>query len=46
MTVKPSFDDASSALWGVAGVAVAAGVLFWRYRTTTVPAAHEPAPVE
>jgi hypothetical protein len=32
MTVKPSFDDASSILWGVAGAAVIAALLFWRYR--------------
>ena len=32
MSVKPSFDDASSILWGVAGGAVAAVLLFWRYR--------------
>ena len=32
MTVKPSFDDASSILWGLAGAAVIAALLFWRYR--------------
>jgi len=32
MTVKPSFDDASSILWGLAGAAVASVLVFWRYR--------------
>jgi uncharacterized membrane protein len=32
MTVKPSFEDASSLLWGLAGAAVAAGLIVWRYR--------------
>jgi hypothetical protein len=32
MVVKPSFDDASSILWAVAGAAVAGGLIFWRYR--------------
>lgn len=32
MTVRPSFDDASSLLWGLAGAAVAAGLVYWRYR--------------
>ena len=32
MTVKPAFGDAASILWGVAGVAVAAGLVYWRYR--------------
>jgi uncharacterized membrane protein len=32
MSVKPSFDDASSIVWGLAGAAVAAGLVFWRYR--------------
>ena len=32
MTVKPDFGDASSILWGAAGAAVAAGLVFWRYR--------------
>jgi uncharacterized membrane protein len=31
MTVKPSFDDASSILWGLAGTAVIAGLLVRRY---------------
>lgn len=32
MTVKPDFGDASSILWGLAGAAVVAGLLFWRHR--------------
>jgi uncharacterized membrane protein len=32
MTVKPEFGDAASILWGLAGAAVIAGVLLWRYR--------------
>ena len=32
MTVKPSFDDASSMLWGLAGAVVIAALLVWRYR--------------
>jgi uncharacterized membrane protein len=32
MAVKPDFGDASSWLWGLAGVAVAAGLILWRYR--------------
>ena len=32
MTVKPDFGDAASILWGLAGAAVAAGLVFWRYR--------------
>jgi hypothetical protein len=32
MAVKPSFDDASSILWGLAGAAVASALIFWRYR--------------
>ena len=41
MTVKPDFGDAASILWGVAGVAVAAGLVYWRYR---VALAQGPAP--
>jgi uncharacterized membrane protein len=33
MTVKPDFGDAASVLWGVAGAGLAAGVVYWRYRT-------------
>jgi uncharacterized membrane protein len=32
MTVKPDFGDAASILWGVGGAAVAAGLIYWRYR--------------
>jgi uncharacterized membrane protein len=32
MTVKPEFGDASSLFWGIAGAAVAAGLIYWRYR--------------
>jgi uncharacterized membrane protein len=32
MTVKPDFGDAASVLWGAAGAAVAAGLIYWRYR--------------
>ncbi len=28
MTVEPDFDDASSILWGLAGAAVAAGLVY------------------
>jgi uncharacterized membrane protein len=32
MTVKPDFGDTASILWGVAGAAVAVGLIYWRYR--------------
>lgn len=32
MTVKPSFDDAGSIVWGVVGALVIAALVFWRYR--------------
>jgi uncharacterized membrane protein len=32
MTVKPDFGDAASILWGLAGAAVAAALIYWRYR--------------
>jgi uncharacterized membrane protein len=32
MTVKPDVSDAASILWGLAGAAVAAGLIYWRYR--------------
>lgn len=32
MTVKPDFGDAASIIWGVAGAAVAGGLVYWRYR--------------
>jgi uncharacterized membrane protein len=40
MAVKPSFDDAGSLLWGLAGALVAAGLVYWRYRA----ALSRPAP--
>ncbi len=43
MAVKPDFGDASSILWGLAGAAVAAGLIFWRYRVSL--AAPPPVPV-
>ncbi len=42
MTVKPDFGDAASVLWGLAGAAVAAGLVFWRYRVAL--AAGPPGP--
>jgi uncharacterized membrane protein len=35
MTVKPSFDDTASILWGVAGALVAGGLVVWRYLATS-----------
>ena len=35
MTVKPDFGDAASILWGVAGAAVVAGLVYWRYRVAS-----------
>jgi uncharacterized membrane protein len=48
MTVKPSFDDAASILWGLAGAAVAAGLVYWRYRVALAagPPGGAPAPAE
>lgn len=43
MTVKPEFGDAASILWGVAGAAVAAGLVYWRYR---VALAQGPPPAQ
>ena len=40
MTVKPDFGDAASILWGVAGAAVVAALVYWRYRV----ALSRPAP--
>ena len=40
MTVKPDFGDVASVLWGLAGAAVAAGLVYWRYRV----ALSQPAP--
>jgi len=39
MTVKPDFGDAASILWGVAGAAVVAGLVYWRYRVALARAA-------
>jgi uncharacterized membrane protein len=39
MTVKPDFDDAASVLWGLVGGAVAAGLIYWRYRVALARAA-------
>jgi uncharacterized membrane protein len=44
MTVKPQVGDAGSLLWGLAGVAVAAGLVAWRYRAATARALAEAAP--
>ena len=33
MAVKPDFGDASSILWGLAGAAIAAGLIYWRYES-------------
>jgi len=41
MTVKPDFGDAASILWGVAGAAVVAGLVYSRYR---VALAQGPSP--
>lgn len=47
MTVKPDVGDAASILWGVAGAAVAAGLVYWRYRVALAqgppPAAVSPS---
>ena len=48
MTVKPDFGDAASILWGLAGVLVAAGLVYWRYRVALAagPPGGAPAPAE
>jgi uncharacterized membrane protein len=38
MAVKPDFGDAGSILWGLAGAALVAGAIVWRYRATMVEA--------
>jgi uncharacterized membrane protein len=43
MAVKPSFDDAGSILWGLAGGLVAAGLVYWRYRLALARPAPAPA---
>ena len=42
MTVKPDFGDASSIVCGVVLAAVAAGLVYWRYRVS-VAAVRPPA---
>ena len=44
MTVKPEFGDAASMLWGVAGAAVAAGLVYWRYRVSLTQGPPRPVP--
>lgn len=41
MAVKPSFGDAASILWGVAGALAVGGLVYWRYRA--VAQAPEPS---
>jgi hypothetical protein len=43
MTVKPDFGDAGSILWGVVGAAVAAGLVYWRYRASLAQGPPRPA---
>ena len=43
MTVKPEFGDAASILWGIAGAAVAAGLIYWRYRVALTQGPPQPA---
>jgi len=44
MTVKPDFGDASSILWALAGAAVAAGLVYWRYKVALSRPAPGPPP--
>ncbi len=46
MAVKPSFDDVSTILWGLAGAAVAGGLVVWRYKVALAagPPGRPPAP--
>jgi hypothetical protein len=37
MTIKPSFDDAGSWIWGVLGAVVIGALVYWRYREATQP---------
>lgn len=46
MTVKPEVGDAGSLLWGLAGAAVAAGLVSWRYRVVAARALAAPAPAQ
>ena len=43
MTVKPDFGDAALILWGLAGAAVAAGLVYWRYRAALAQGPPRPA---
>lgn len=45
MTVKPEVGDAGSLLWGLAGAAVAAGLVSWRY-VVAARALAAPAPAQ
>jgi uncharacterized membrane protein len=38
MTVKPDFGDTASIVWGLVGVAIAAGLVVWRYRVAQAKA--------
>ena len=42
MAVKPNLDDAGSFVWGVAGAAVAAALIYWRYRLAVAPGTGAP----
>jgi uncharacterized membrane protein len=48
MTVKPDFGDTASILWGLAGLLVAAALVYWRYRVALAagPPGAAPAPAE
>jgi uncharacterized membrane protein len=46
MTVKPDVGDAASILWGAAGAAVAAGLIYWRYRAALAAAPGPPPAIE
>jgi len=38
MTVKPDFGDAGSIVWGLVLAAIAAGLIYWRYRVSVAGA--------
>ena len=44
MAVKPDFGDTSSILWALAGAAVAAGLVYWRYKAALSRPAPGPPP--
>ena len=44
MTVKPDLGDTASILWGVAGAAVVAGLVYWRYRVALTQGPPQPVP--